>query len=634
MSLFNGRIIALSLCSALLVACGSEKTTQLVPVQVIAEPIIEVPSAVEETADVAPTDEFEKLIWQAEKATQAEESPLFYYEAAYIKFNAGQLATSLSILENQVVPFNTHKQLDAYLLVAQIYTELKQPLYALNALFKAKRLPTAKQISNQYRLGLRRAAALEVLQNWPSVVRERVKLGLILPPDTLAENQQKLWQAIQNLTDSEVSILEKSHDQILAGWLKITQILRSKSDTLSMQLNAFEAWQAYNPLHPAATNPPEDFVVIGELNQTKLNKIAIILPMTGRLSLASKAIIDGFLAAYYQTNDENKPQLIFINSNDYEDIGLALAEAYNQDVDVIVGPLAKSAVAQLSRFQLEKPVIALNQLETSAKHNNLHYFSLTSADDILELISFAKQEGATNAGILSLTQPWALRQADEFKQIGEQEKINIVSNIEFNNKPKERETAIKKLLLIDESQQRRKLLERSLNTKISSIDRPRQDLDYLYFVGHLAEAKQIRPSLDYYYANNKNIPILASHSINNKTPDRNTKKEDIERILFTEVPALTRPNKLLAQVSGKVSKNILKRLQAMGADSYLLANRYWIFHRLPQAKISASTGLLTLDELGIFRKRPELVMYRSGRLINAKNKDIFTLTLKQEEGFE
>ncbi len=124
------------------------------------------------------------------------------------------------------------------------------------------------------------------------------------------------------------------------------------------------------------------------------------------------------------------------------------------------------------------------------------------------------------------------------------------------------------------------------------------------------------------------------HSINNKTPDRNTKKEDIERILFTEVPALTRPNKLLSQVSGKVSKNILKRLQAMGADSYLLANRYWIFHRLPQAKISASTGLLTLDELGIFRKRPELVMYRSGRLINAKNKDIFTLTRKQEEGFE
>lgn len=632
MSLYNGRIIALSLCSALLVACGSEKTTQMVQVPTIEEPVI-AEISVPEVIEVAPTDAFEKLIWQAEKSNNRQQSVTYYFEAAKLKYDAGQLATSLSILEKQVITVKSSKQFDAYLLTSKIYTQMKQPLYALSALFKAKRLDSGELISNQYRLGQHRAAALEVLQSWPAVVRERVKLDSILPLEQVDENQLRLWQAIQNLTDSEVSILEKSQDPILAGWLNISLILRSKSDTLSMQLKAYQDWQANNPLHPAAANPPEDFVVIGELNQTKLNKIAIILPMTGKLSLASKAIIDGFLAAYYQVKDTQKAQLIFINSAEFEDIGLALQQAYLQNVDVIVGPLAKSSVAQLSRFELEKPVIALNQLETSSKHHNLHYFSLTSADDIIELISFAKQEGATNAGILSLTQPWALRQADEFKQIGEKEDINIVSNIEFNNKPKERETAIKELLLINESQQRKRLIERSLNTKVSSIDRPRQDLDYLYFVGHMAEAKQIRPSLDYYYANNNNIPILASHSINNKTPDKNTKKEDIERILFTEVPALTQPNSLLNQVSSKVSKNILKRLQAMGADAYLLANRYWVFHKLPHAKMSANTGLLTLDELGIFRKRPELVMYRSGRMINAKNKDIFTSTSAQTENY-
>lgn len=633
MSLYNGRIIALSLCSALLVACGSEKTTQTVQIQLVEEPVV-VERVIEEPVVTAPVSEFDRLILQAETTEQADKSPLYYFDAASLKYNAGQLATALSILEKQVIPYPSFKQFDAYLLVAQIYTELKQPLYALNALFKAKRLPNANLITSQYNLGLKRASALEVLQNWPAVVKERVKLGLILPFEDVLTNQNQLWQAIQNLTDPEVAFLQKSHDPILIGWLNISNILRSKSDTLSMQLNAFKNWQARNPLHPASSNPPEDFVVIGELNQTKLNKVAIILPMTGKLSLASRAIIDGFLAAYYQIQATDKPQLLFINSNEYEDIGLALEAAYIQDVDVIVGPLAKSSVAQLSRFDLKKPVIALNQLETSSKHPNLHYFSLTSADDILELISFAKQEGATNAGILSLTEPWALRQADEFKQIGMQENIKIVSNIEFNNKPKERESAIKELLLINESQQRKKLIERSLGQKVSSIDRPRQDLDYLYFVGHLTDAKQIRPSLDYYYANDNNIPILASHSLNNKTPDKSTKKEDIERILFTEVPALTRPNALMQQISYKVSKNILKRLQAMGADAYLLANRYWVFHKLPQAKISANTGLLTLDELGIFRKRPELVMFKSGRLINAKNKDIFTITRTTEEGYE
>lgn len=632
MSLFNGRIIALSLCSALLVACGSEKTTQTVQIQVVQEPTPV--KTITAPIEVAPIDEFEKLIWHAEKSSQTGESSAYFFDAASLKYNIGQLATALSILEKQVLPYKSKNQFDAYLLVAKIYTELKQPLYSLSALFKAKRLTAATLTTSRYKLGLHRAAALEVLQSWPAVVRERVKLDLILPLAEANENQIMLWQAVQNLTDSEVMTLQKSDDSILFGWLKISSILRSKSDTLTMQLNAFKQWQELNPLHPAASNPPEDFVVIGGLNQTKLGKIAIILPLTGRLSLASRAIIDGFLAAYYQVNDKQKAQLIFINSDEYEDIGLALEEAYAQNVDVIVGPLAKSSVAQLSRFTLEKPVIALNQLESSSKHHNLHYFSLTSADDILELISFAKQEGATNAGILSLTEPWALRQADEFKQIGIQENINIVSNIEFNNKPKERETAIKELLLINESQKRKKLIERALNKKVSSIDRPRQDIDYLYFVGHMTDAKQIRPSLDYYYANDNNIPILASHSINNKTPDKSTKKEDIERILFTEVPALTKPNNLLSQISNKVSKNILKRLQAMGADAYLLANRYWVFHKLPHAKISANTGLLTLDNLGVFRKRPELVMFKSGRLINAKNKDVFTSTHIEEEDLQ
>ena len=203
MSHFNWRIITLSLCSALLVACGSEKTTQQVQIQIIEQPVPEKTAQ----ADTIPRDDFEQLIWQAENAATYEDASYYYLAAAQLKFDADKSAVALSILENNLIPFSSENQFSAYLLTAKIYTELEQPLYALSALFKAKRLDAAKQKENQYKLGLYRASALEVLQNWPSVVRERVKLSSLLPLNEQALNHQAIWQATQNLTDSEVKRL-------------------------------------------------------------------------------------------------------------------------------------------------------------------------------------------------------------------------------------------------------------------------------------------------------------------------------------------------------------------------------------------------------------------------------------------
>lgn len=606
---FNLSILTLSFLSVLLTACGSSptKTTQVSAVSPIEVNLVE--------------DPFSRFIRQAEKAESNKLAINYYFEAALLKYNNQEYDIALQILENHIAPYEHPNQLNALLLIADIYSDKNQAFFALDALYEAKNLPQASSLENRIKISRKRVMALESLGNWSEVVQERINLSSTLPTEELDNNEKRLWTAIQNLTDSEIKALQGSQDPILEGWLYLSTVLRSKTDTLSRKKIQYDQWKTSTPYHPAALNPPEDFEVLTELDSVTLNNIGIALPMTGQLSAVSQAIIDGFLAAYYSENNTKKPQLTFINTSNLNSVDEILQQAQTKQLDIIIGPLRKNLVAQLNRQTLPLPVIALNQIETSAFQKNLHYFSLSSEDDIRELILFAKQEGATRAAILGLTDTWALRQAEEFRKVAAEEDIEILDSITYENKPSERATAVKKLLLVSESQQRKQQIQQLLNVQVDSIDRSRLDLDYVYFIGHLDDAKQIRPSLDFYFA--EDIPMLASNTINNTSLDSKDKAQDAERILFTEVPALVKTNPVMRRVEKKVSGNILKRLQAMGADAYMLANRYWIFHRLPHAKMSANTGLLTMDSKGIFHKRPELVLYKSGKLTNVKNKDFF-----------
>ena len=116
------------------------------------------------------------------------------------------------------------------------------------------------------------------------------------------------------------------------------------------------------------------------------------------------------------------------------------------------------------------------------------------------------------------------------------------------------------------------------------------------------------PSLDFYFADK--IPMLATSTLNDSALDRSIKPGDIERILFSEAPALTPNSNVLDELPKNQNSNILRRLQALGADSYLLANKYQLFTLLPSTKISANTGIITMDEDGIFHKRPVIMTYQ------------------------
>ncbi|WP_236037085.1 penicillin-binding protein activator [Marinomonas vulgaris] len=559
--------------------------------------------------------------------TAVSESATKAYQDAQNLYQQAEYQQALDTLNNNVINTDSNVKLEGLLLAALAASKLNMPLQAQTFLKQAEQLPAASHPNKQNAIKETRASLLEQVGDWIGVVNLRMDMTYSLPLNEEGDNQAKLWLAIQNLTQNEMDELTYQQAPVLSGWLTISNILRDQSQSIEQQLAMFEQWQIANPTHPAALSPPQDFQIMSSVEEMAPSTIVLMLPMSGPLERASQAIVEGFFASFY-LQKEARPQVHIINTEDYSNIRNALTAANEKQPDIIIGPLQKNNVAQISRLPLPYPVIALNQLDVNQHPNNLYHFSLTAEDDIHELITFAKQNGASKAAILSTQDTWALKQSDEFQSAATTENVTVTSNQAYANTPRGRQEAIQKLLLVDESYARRRSIERWIGTEVDSIGRSREDLDYVYYVGKLNDAKQIRPLLDFYFANK--IPMLASSTLNDNPPEKSTKAEDIERILFTEMPALLPANDSLSALSKNQNSNILRRLQALGADAFLLANKYQLFTLLPSTKIAANTGIITMDEKGIFHKRPEIMTYRKGNLVYAHNQTFF----EQKEGIE
>ncbi|MGO3343908.1 MAG: penicillin-binding protein activator [Marinomonas sp.] len=605
MSLINLRIISLTVCTFLLSACNTANLNKSPST---------LPQYIPPSSETATLPE---SIYHPYKAPQAFTDA---YDDALQFYKNGQYEQANDALGQDILSTSSRIQFKAVLLASLISSKLDNPIRATELLEQANTLPSASEIENQVQLNETKAVVLEHSGSWSEAIQLRLSLGDKLTGDNKLYNQQKLWASIQNLTDTQVQELSQQTQPNLNGWLTISNILRNQTLSIEQQLVQFQQWQTQNPTHPASINPPLDFTVIAKLSEMAPKKIVLLLPISGKLERASQAIVNGFFSAYYH-QEKNRAEIAIVDTNRYDDISEALSAANALNPDVIIGPLKKNSVARISQMDLAHPVIALNQLTNNTKTDNLFHFSLSSEDDIHEVISFAKQAGAKKTAILSTQDTWALRQSDEFLQAAQDENITIAANLSYKKTSRDRQNAVQKLLLVDESKQRIALIQRWTGEKVESIARSRKDLDYVYFVGKLSDAKQVRPLLDYYFA--KNIPMLASSTLNDTPPERSINFNDIERILFTEIPAIAQKDNALQALSTDRDSNILHRLHALGADAYLLANRYPLFAQLKSTHLSANTGIITMDKEGIFHKRPQIMTYRKGYLVNAVSTQFF-----------
>jgi outer membrane PBP1 activator LpoA protein len=484
-------------------------------------------------------------------------------------------------------------------------------------------------LDDQITIGLDRATANEYAGKPLSAARERIFLAPLLNDEMAQLNHDQIWFNLQLVPVEQIQLLadqESSPD--LSGWLRLALVGHTQSDDLYQLLAGIEQWQKKHRSHPAAKNLPASLQVLREIAATQPTHIGVLLPLTGPLANAGVAIRDGLLTAWYQAqqNGQVVPKLSFFDTASTENAVNLYKQAITSGAQAIIGPLAKSKVLQISQAEeLPIPVLALNYADTqSQKRINFYQFGLAPEDEAIQIAHDIWQEGVRNVLVLAPNSDWGIRVSDAFIETWQRQGGLIANKSLFNaSRPDLYLGSIKSALNINTSELRHNQLQRLFGSALVYEPRRRQDVDAVFMLAFPAQARQLKPILDYQRASN--LPIIATSSVYSGINDK-ARDQDIEGIRFVETPWRLDSNELKSQVKDVFpdSLNNHASLVALGLDAFK------IYSRLPQmsifsdVRINGSTGTLAMSDLGKVQRTLDWAVIEKGVAVKANKTDFVT----------
>ena len=133
-----------------------------------------------------------------------------------------------------------------------------------------------------------------------------------------------------------------------------------EAGSITSQKAVWQAWQQANPSHPACIRPPR---VLQKLNDYHPPTMAVLLPLTGNLSAAGRAVRDGLVAAYMEETSSTRAPIQFYDTA-AQDLAQIWESVLKTDADVAIGPLIKSTVQKFADLTTHDPLprLSLNYL--------------------------------------------------------------------------------------------------------------------------------------------------------------------------------------------------------------------------------------------------------------------------------
>ncbi|MBP9722029.1 MAG: penicillin-binding protein activator [Gammaproteobacteria bacterium] len=438
---------------------------------------------------------------------------------------------------------------------------------------------------------------------WKKLVAQNPKNLSILADqlnnNTLDKKTKKLFAPDSNFNSNSTS-----NKEIMLGWIELANITKNISITNQDQFyNNIINWQERFSAHPAAS------FVKQQNSHQNLQTIVVLLPLKSKLAETAKAIKQGIITAHFQNSNQNKPELIFIDtgSNPQQIIDY-YNKALQYNPDLIIGPLDKEAVEILSNYVAQKAsgsdlnpaIIALNYV-TSNNSTNFYQFGLSAEDEAEQAASKSWNDGHSKALIFVEDTQWGDRVSNiyqnKFKQFGGA--ITKIVKIQSNTNLKQ---VINTVIDTEQSQIRKSSLELVLNKKLNFQPRYRKDFDHVFIVTSAIIAKQIKPILKFYYADQ--VPVIATSNIYNfKLHNTANRISDLDGILFCDIPWIVQQdnsfiNKNLQELQNtwRTSFDNYIRLYALGIDSYNLSYNLNKLKSIREIGIASNSGHLYLTK--------------------------------------
>ena len=556
-------------------------------------PVVNAPPQIEST-----TESIDELLRQANVASGSDSASL-RLKAVEELINSGYLDRAELEIESIQNPNRLRATLQVQLALIRAQIAIKQNQFdsALRWLSGNLAESANGDTSAGRRLILLRGQLYQSINRNEDAIRDFISITESWPTNAETSLFEDIWLALTSLRDEELDQLAEEADSYeMRGWIELARIYQVDQFSIRSQLDSIVQWRRIWASHSAAARLPAPLIELQVTWESRPKHIALILPLQ---EAAGNAIQEGFLSAYYQSLSVSRdvPQISVFDSTGLTDIHDTFDQAVASGADLIIGPLNKKLVNQISeRIEIPVPTLALNYADEDRPAENLFQFGLAPEDEISQVIDLAWEAGYRNAAVIIPDNLDYQRLETFFIETWTNQGGQVVSSARFIGDSDYAEV-IKRLMAIDSSEARaEKLLDLLPRLNMEFTPRRRSDIDFIFLAANPRQGRQLKPTLAFYFAGD--IPVFSMPSVYDGQENQ-TGNRDLDGIIFTDAPWVLNPT---YQLRDEVNTNLrqaqgpLQRLRAMGIDSFRLYPRLKQFSNNSISSLRGTTGVLTMSE--------------------------------------
>jgi outer membrane PBP1 activator LpoA protein len=371
-----------------------------------------------------------------------------------------------------------------------------------------------------------------------------------------------------------------------------------------------------------AATPQQSAYFAENLMPGTTNKIALLLPLSGSHQQFARVIQEGFLYAYFQAKQHTPNLSVQVyDTSSNTSVSKLYQQAIDEGAQFIVGPLSKNdvdAIATLSASKVRVPTLLLNQpSNTQELAPGLFVISLTPEYETQFVATTLVNKGLKNAALLASQDAMGDRMATSFAESFKQAQGRNVAKLYVTPKM-DKAVAIQELLALDLSQKRYQTIQQLLKRKIEFQPRRRQDLDAIVMMTTPEQARELKPLIDFYYA--ENLPVYASSMIYQGEPSPK-KDRDLNGVTFCDIPLLLSLNPEWQRARTTFYQTALQtdkqypRLYALGIDSFTLSQQLKTVFSAQKNGLPAATGTLFLDNHNTIYRKLSWATMKEGKAV-------------------
>jgi len=593
----------------------------------------------------SPSNPLERQAFSAEQAGNYSKAAEFYRQlstasadegikfewllkAAQSYFKAGQSDASAELLaELNINNLTTLQLLQRQILVAELAVEkhdFDRAQIALNF-----DIPEQTDTATRQKIHKLRITTANALNQPIDAALSHIALDTLLDDQqSQLFNQQRLWQLLQSTTLETLEVAQaNAFNNDILGWLQLAIIAKRPAQQASRSINE---WLQFFPSHPADQLIVDSVLARQNYEAYQPSSIALLLPLQGPLSNAAKAIRDGFLAAYYQSDHHATPSIRVYDVTNADgqvrdDVYTVYQNAVSNGAEFIIGPLSKNAIDSLAfRSDLSTPLLALNYLSDGGQpHDLVFQFGLSPEDEARQVAERAWQDDHAQAITLTPEGDWGERMqtafADHWQSLGG----IIVENRQYNANNSDFSRDLRSMLQLNLSQTRKRSLQQQLGLELHFEPRRRHDADFIFLAAFPRQGRLLKPQLKFHRASN--LPVYASSHIFNGVIDTEADR-DINGVMFCDTLWAIDPNSstIRQQITKLWPQNSqhLLRLYALGADAFKLIPHINELQQSEYYSYQGQTGILSMDDQRRLRRQLSWAKISNGAPVRLAEPDV------------